>query len=77
MTRGRVPPALLLCPGCRQFVQPSAKRCPHCAGLMNAMQAKASAHAVAHRRLLARVERLAAKVARTSNQLLQGLSKTQ
>ena len=36
---GRVPPLLMPCPGCRQFVRPRTKVCPHCDGSIARMTA--------------------------------------
>ena len=76
MSRGRVPPPLLLCPGCRQFVKPEAVHCPHCAGLMKPMLAAASRRSMAERRqrrLVDGVERLMAKHAEMTDLVLEQL----
>ena len=36
---GRVPPALRLCRGCRQFVRLNEETCPFCSGNLDMLQA--------------------------------------
>jgi hypothetical protein len=32
--KGRLPPQLVRCPGCGQYIFPSARKCPHCGGVL-------------------------------------------
>ena len=38
--KGRLPPALVRCPGCGQHLYPQALTCPHCRGDLTALSKK-------------------------------------
>ena len=38
--KGRLPPALVRCPGCGQHLYPQALTCPHCKGDLQALSQK-------------------------------------
>ena len=38
--KGRLPPALVRCPGCGQHLYPQASTCPHCKGDLRALSQK-------------------------------------
>lgn len=38
--KGRLPPALVRCPGCSQHIYPQALTCPHCKGDLSVLSAK-------------------------------------
>jgi len=69
---GRVPPRLVPCPGCRQFMRPSARRCPHCGGAVAALARTLRDQREKERRVVAEVERLIARVSRRSRRATLG-----
>ena len=66
---GRVPPLLMPCPGCRQFVRPRSKVCPHCGGSIVRMAAALRTRRRNEERAAARVESILRRLGTLSDEL--------
>jgi hypothetical protein len=64
---GRVPPRLVPCPRCREFIRPSTTRCPHCSGAIVALTRSRRDQRKKERRAVADVERLIARLERVGD----------
>ena len=55
---GRLPPKLMRCPGCAQFIYPQTSRCPHCGGELKVLRKKALRSLEKAQRALVRLQKL-------------------
>jgi hypothetical protein len=56
--KGRLPPRLIHCPGCRLHIYPQVTTCPHCGGKLTVLRRKQLAAITRAEKALAKIQEL-------------------